>query len=76
VTAPRTSPNLRPLAWLLLVAFGWTTFVWINRLVNLGYDDRDMAFLVVHFVVAGISLAIGAALGWWGWKLLRSAPSP
>jgi len=61
----------RRLGRLLAVAAVWTTFVWVNRLVNLGYDDRELSFLVVHFVIAGISLGIAAALGWWAWRLLR-----
>ncbi len=71
MTVDFTASSQRRLGRLLAVAAVWTTFVWVNRLVNLGYDDRELGFLVVHFVIAGISLGIAAALGWWAWRLLR-----
>jgi hypothetical protein len=57
----------------MLLAAAWTAFVWLNRIVNLVGDDRSAGFLVVHYLIAAVSLGIAAALGWYGWGLLRQS---
>ncbi len=66
---------LRRVAWVMLLAAAWTAFVWINRILILLRDDRSLGFLVVHYVIAAISLGFAAALAWYGWRLRRRARS-
>ncbi len=58
----------RRTANVLLVAAAWTFFVWGVAIKNLVIDDHTLAFRVVHFVLAAISLAFGAYVGRLGWK--------
>jgi hypothetical protein len=71
VTAPDVS--LRRVAWVMLFAAAWSVFVWGNRILILLRDDRSLGFLVVHYVIAAISLGFAAALAWYGRVLLRRA---
>lgn len=70
---------MRPAAWwrragvLLIVAAAWTAVVWVNRLANLAVDDRGAAFIAVHAVLAGVSLALAVPVAFIGWRLVRSA---
>jgi hypothetical protein len=65
--------SLRRVAWVMLFAAAWTAFVWGNRILILLRDDRSIGFLVVHYVIAAVSLGFAAALAWYGWILLRRA---
>ncbi|MGD2050922.1 MAG: hypothetical protein PVI35_00480 [Acidimicrobiia bacterium] len=67
VTPPDVS--LRRAAWVMLFAAAWSAFVWGNRVLILLRDDRSLGFLVVHYVIAAISLAVAVALAWYGWML-------
>jgi uncharacterized protein YhhL (DUF1145 family) len=61
----------RRAGWFLIVAAGWTAFVWLNRLVNLAGDDRSATFIAVHVVLALISLAFAVPMAVIGWRLVR-----
>jgi len=58
-------------AWFLIVAAGWTAYVWISRLYLMAGSDDSTGFKVVHAVIAVISLAFGAGVGWIGIRALR-----
>jgi hypothetical protein len=62
-------------AWVLLAAAAWTLYVWISRVVILAGQDESTAFKVVHFTLAGISIAFAVAVGAIGWRGLRRAKS-
>lgn len=58
-------------AVVLLAAAAWTGFVWISRIVIMSGQDTSAGFKVVHFTLAGISLAFGlavAAIGLRAWR--------
>lgn len=61
--------ELRRLSWLLLAAGAWTLYVWGTRVWLLFRQDEGLSFLLVHLLIAAVSLAFGAALLWWGWRL-------
>jgi hypothetical protein len=58
--AHRRSSALRP---VVLAFAGWTTAVWIVRLLSIAAGDRGAAFIAVHAVlaVASVALALVAA---------------
>jgi hypothetical protein len=56
---------------LLLAASAWTLYVWISRAVILLGQDESAAFKAVHFVLAGVSIAFGLAVGWIGLSTRR-----
>jgi hypothetical protein len=58
------------------VAAAWTAFVWVNRLVNLAADERSTAFIVVHAVLAVVSLALAVPVALVGWRLARGGGPP
>lgn len=66
----------RRAAVVLLAAAAWTAYVWITRLVILSGGDESTGFKVVHAVLAVVSLGFGAAVGWIGWRALRSMRAP
>jgi hypothetical protein len=45
--------------------------VWISRVAILAGQDNSTGFKVVHFTLAGISIAFGIAVGWIGIRALR-----
>lgn len=63
--------------WLLLAAFAWNTWVWTGRIYNMltgsELETRSTEFIVVHLVLYGVSLAVGAVVGVIGWRLRREA---
>ena len=60
-------------ARLLLAAAAWTLYVWISRVVILAGQDESAGFKVVHFVLAGVSLAFAVAIGRIGLRYMRSS---
>lgn len=63
----------RRAAIVLLATFGWTTYVWVTRLVILAGSDDSAGFKAVHAVLAVVSLAFGVAVGWIGLRALLAA---
>ena len=61
----------RRAAWVLIALFVWTVYVWATRMWNMAGEDRSVGFLVVHGVIAAISVGFGAAAGWIGFRRLR-----
>jgi hypothetical protein len=49
---------------VLLAMAAWTVFVWGNRISNIlrNDDDRSTGFIVVHVVLAVISVAFAVAI--------------
>ena len=49
---------------ILLAAAAWTVFVWGNRISNIlqNDEDRSTGFIVVHVVLAVISVAFAVAI--------------
>ena len=67
----------RRAAWLLIALCAWTLYVWITRIVIIaGQDDNSTGFIVVHTVLALISIAFGLTAGWIGWQRLRRGDPP
>jgi hypothetical protein len=56
---------------ILLAACLWTLYVWISRVFILAGQDTSTGFKVVHFVLAGVSIAFGLAVGWIGLSARR-----
>jgi len=48
-------------AWLLRAFAAWTLFVWLARINNVFEADRGAAFIAVHLVLAGVSVAFALA---------------
>jgi hypothetical protein len=57
---------------ILLAASVWTLYVWVSRVFILAGQDTSAGFKVVHFVLAGISIAFGLAVGWIGLSARRA----
>jgi hypothetical protein len=66
----------RRTAWVLVAAAVWTLYVWIARVVILAGQDESVAFKVVHFALAGVSIAFGIAVGVIGVRALRRSRAP
>jgi hypothetical protein len=60
-------------ARILLAAAAWTLYVWISRVVILAGQNESAGFKVVHFVLAGVSIAFAVAIGRIGLRHLRSS---
>ncbi|MBV8932154.1 MAG: hypothetical protein JOZ47_02160 [Kutzneria sp.] len=67
-------------ASLFLLGFGaWTWVIWVTLMVNVANDPRSFSagsptgFLVVHWVLAVISLALGTGIAVLGWRGLAAA---
>lgn len=68
----------RRVSGFLLAVGVWTWVIWPVFVKNIWKDDRSFgpghtptSFLLVHLVLAGVSLLIGtivAAIGWRGWR--------
>ena len=71
----------RRASWLLVAFALWSWIIWVTLIKNISNDPRawgpdnggPTAFLAVHVVLAVISLALGTAIGWLGWRGLRAA---
>ncbi|MFC7341383.1 SCO4848 family membrane protein [Saccharopolyspora griseoalba] len=65
---------------VFLLAFGvWTYFLWPTFIYNIWGSDRSWVagsptgYLVVHLVIAVVSLVLGTAIGVLGIRALRAA---
>lgn len=67
-------PRIPTLGVLLLVAAGWTWFVWLTRIGNLVADDRSATFVAVHIGLAAVSVILAIPVAWVGLRLFRGAP--
>ncbi|HEY3868417.1 MAG TPA: hypothetical protein VGM10_08700 [Actinocrinis sp.] len=72
----------RRASWLLVSFSVWSWIIWVVLIKNIAADPRSWGpghsptgFLGVHVVLAVISIAMGSAIGWLGWKGLRAAPA-
>ncbi len=59
--------------WLLLVVGAWNLWLWVTRTINLFGEDRSAAFIAVHLILYGVSIAIAIVLGVLGWRMRREA---
>ena len=70
----------RRASWLLIAFALWSWFIWVTLIKNISHDSRSWgpgdggptAFLMVHVVLAVISIGFGTAIGWLGWRGLRA----
>jgi hypothetical protein len=59
-------------AWVLIALCAWTLYVWISRIVIMaGQSGNSAGFVVVHTILAVISIAFGVAAGSIGYRALR-----
>ncbi|GAA4861536.1 SCO4848 family membrane protein [Saccharopolyspora cebuensis] len=65
---------------LFLLAFGvWTYLLWPNFIRNIWGSDRSWvdgaptSYLIVHVVIAAVSLVLGTAIGVLGWRGFRAS---
>jgi hypothetical protein len=67
----------RRASWLLIAFAVWSWIIWVTLIRNINNDPRSWhgndptGFLMVHVVLAIISLVMGTAIGWLGWKGLK-----
>lgn len=68
----------RRASWLLIAFAVWSWIIWVTLIKNINNDSRSWngdsptGFLMVHVVLAVVSLVMGTAIGWLGWKGLRA----
>ena len=65
---------------LFLLAFGvWSYLLWPNFIRNIWSSDRSWAagsptgYLIVHLVIAVVSLVLGTVIGVLGWRGYRAS---
>lgn len=69
----------RRASWLLIAFAIWSWIIWVTLIKNINDDPRawngnsPTGFLMVHVVLAIISLVMGTAIGWLGWKGLKAS---
>ena len=63
----------RRAAWVLIALCAWTLWVWITRMFNMAGQDESTGFVVVHGILALVSIAFGLAAGWIGYRGLRAS---
>lgn len=63
----------------LLVFAVWSWVIWVTLVKNIWADPRSFtasgapaAFLIVHVILAAISLIFGTIVGFLGWRGLRA----
>jgi hypothetical protein len=61
---------------ILFAMAAWTVFVWGNRIANIlrDDDDRSTGFIVVHVVLAAVSVAFAIAITRIAVRARRSMP--
>lgn len=67
----------RRASWFLIVFAVWSWIIWVTLVKNIWADSRSWSdgatgFFVVHAVLATISIVLGTAIGWLGWRGLRA----
>jgi hypothetical protein len=67
----------RRASWALIAFAVWSWFIWVTLIKNIwadprSWDDGATAFFLVHAVLAVISIALGSAIGWLGWRSLKA----
>jgi hypothetical protein len=62
VAAGVSSAGMRRLPWALPALAAATVAVWVVRVPLLLAHDHEVGFVVVHLVLAGVSLALSAAV--------------
>jgi hypothetical protein len=68
----------RRASWLLIAFAIWSWIIWVVLIKNINADPRawngnsPTGFLMVHVVLAIISITMGTAIGWLGWKGLKA----
>ena len=66
----------------LLAVGAWTWLLWPTFMRNIAKDPRSFTdgrpqpFLLVHLVLAVVSLAVGTGVGWLGWRGLLAHRRP
>ncbi|GAA4834872.1 SCO4848 family membrane protein [Saccharopolyspora rosea] len=67
---------------LFLLAFGvWSYLLWPTFIRNIWHSDRSWAgssptgYLIVHLVIAVVSLVLGTIIGVLGWRAYRASRS-
>jgi hypothetical protein len=69
----------RRASWLLIAFAVWSWIIWVTLIKNINDDPRawngnsPTGFLMIHVCLAIISLVMGTAIGWLGWKGLRAS---
>jgi hypothetical protein len=72
----------RRASWLLIAFAVWSWIIWVTLIKNINADPRawngnsPTGFLMVHAVLAIISLGMGTAIGWLGWRGLKGSKAP
>lgn len=67
----------RRASWALIAFAVWSWFIWVVLVKNIWADPRSWndgvtAFFLVHVILAAISIVLGSAIGWLGWRSLRA----
>jgi hypothetical protein len=68
----------RRASWLLIAFAIWSWIIWVTLIKNINADPRSWngnhptGFLMIHVCLAIVSLVMGTAIGWLGWKGLRA----
>lgn len=72
-TVPVRASSQRRRGYVLLAVAAWSVWLWTTRIYNLVSDAGDVsaAFVGVHAVLYGVSLAIAGVLAVMGWRMLR-----
>jgi hypothetical protein len=67
----------RRASWLLIAFAIWSWIIWVTLIKNINADPRSWhgnsptGFLMIHVVLAVVSLVMGTAIGWLGLKGLK-----
>jgi hypothetical protein len=67
----------RRASWFLIAFAAWSWFIWTVLVKNVWNDPRSWShgatgFFIVHTVIASVSIVLGTAIGWLGWRGLRA----
>jgi hypothetical protein len=71
----------RRASWLLIAFAIWSWLIWVVLIKNISADPRSWhgndptGFLGIHVCLAIISITMGTAIGWLGWKGLKAGKS-
>lgn len=65
-----------PSAWISVAFAAWMVIVWVPDVVDLFRDDRSAGFIVVHLVLATVSIGLGVALAAAARRVLQARVRP